>query len=104
VFTLYNPTTCKNLDECVEKITIIIDIIHSFILNPNTMIEYDFSKSAKTNNKYDIQKYKIYKSFLEDYNITFNDNDFKHSLYIKYLFKCFLLSLHFIYFYLFFDT
>ena len=47
------------------------------------MIEYDFSKSAKTNNKYDIQKYKIYKSFLEDYNITFNDNDFKHSLYIK---------------------
>ena len=28
-------------------------------------------------------KYKIYKSFLEDYNITFNDNDFKHSLYIK---------------------
>lgn len=47
------------------------------------MVEYDFSKSAKTNNKYDIQKYKIYKSFLEDYNITFNDNDFKHSLYIK---------------------
>ena len=82
-FTLYNPTTCKNLDECIDKITIIIDIIYSFILNPNTMVEYDFSRSAKTNNKYDIQKYKIYKSFLEDYNITFNDNDFKHSLYIK---------------------
>ena len=81
--TLYNPTKCKNLDECVEKITIIIDIIHSFIQNPNIMVEYDFSRSAKTNNKYDIQKYKIYKSFLEDYNITFNDNDFKHSLYIK---------------------
>lgn len=81
--TLYNPTTCKNLDECVEKITIIIDIIHSFIQNPNIMIEYDFSRSAKTNNKYDIQKYKIYKSFLEDYNITFNDTDLQHPLFIK---------------------
>ena len=81
--TLYNPTTCKNLDECVEKITIIIDIIYSFIQNPNIMIEYDFSRSAKTNNKYDIQKYKIYKSFLEDYNITFNDTDLQHPLFIK---------------------
>ena len=82
--TSYNPSKCKNLDECVEKITIIIDIIYSFIENPNTMI-YNKEKSARqhSNDIYNIIKNKIYKLSLRNYRIHFYDNDLKHPLYIK---------------------
>lgn len=62
---------CENLDECIEKITIIIDIINSFVERPNTMINRELSE----NNNYNIQKNKIYKNFLEDYKIIFTDNE-----------------------------
>jgi hypothetical protein len=72
---------CENLDECIEKITIIIDIINSFLERPNTMIYQEFSE----NNNYNIQKNKIYKNFLEDYKITFTDNELEHPEYLKLL-------------------
>ena len=40
-FRLLKSEKCRNLDECVNKITIIIDIINSFVETPNTMIYND---------------------------------------------------------------
>ena len=75
----WKPQKCENLDECIEKITIIIDIINSFVERPNTMINHELPK----NNKYNIQKNKIYENFLYDYNITFTDKELKHPEYLK---------------------
>jgi hypothetical protein len=77
--TLWKSDKCENLDECIEKITIIIDIINSFVERPNTMINQELPK----NNKYNIQKNKIYENFLYDYNITFTDKELKHPEYLK---------------------
>ena len=72
---------CKNLNECIEKITIIIDIINSFVERPNTMVNRELSE----NNNYNIQKNKIYEKFLEDYKITFTDKELEHPEYLKLL-------------------
>jgi hypothetical protein len=72
---------CKNLDKCIEKITIIIDIINSFLERPNTMVNQELPE----NNNYNIQKNKIYKNFLEDYKITFTDKELEHPEYLKLL-------------------
>jgi len=72
---------CKNLNECIEKITIIIDIINSFVERPNTMVNRELSE----NNNYNIQKNKIYENFLEDYKITFTDKELEHPEYLKLL-------------------
>ena len=79
--TLWKSDKCKNLDECIEKITIIIDIINSFVERPNTMIYDELPKD----NKYNIQKNKIYKNFLKDYKIIFTDIELEHSEYLKLL-------------------
>jgi|694.fasta_scaffold05006_2 hypothetical protein len=76
---------CENLDECIEKITIIIDIINSFVERPNTMINQEFSISSHTNNNYNIQKNKIYENFLYDYKITFTDKELQQPEYLKLL-------------------
>ena len=80
--TLWKSDKCENLDECIEKITIIIDIINSFVERPNTMIYNELPK----NNKYNIQKNKIYENFLYNYKITFTDKELEHPEYLK-LFK-----------------
>jgi hypothetical protein len=72
---------CKNLNECIEKITIIIDIINLFVERPNTMVNRELSE----NNNYNIQKNKIYENFLEDYKITFTDKELEHPEYLKLL-------------------
>ena len=77
--TLWKSDKCENLDECIEKITIIIDIINSFVERPNTMINQELPK----NNKYNIQKNKIYENFLYNYKITFTDKELKHPEYLK---------------------
>jgi hypothetical protein len=77
----WKPERCENLDECIDKITIIIDIINSFLETPNTMINQELPE----NNNYNIQKNKIYKNFLEDYKITFTDKELEHSQYLKLL-------------------
>ena len=77
----WKPERCENLDECIEKITIIIDIINSFLETPNTMINQELPE----NNNYNIQKNKIYKNFLENYKITFTDKELEHSQYLKLL-------------------
>jgi hypothetical protein len=82
-FTLYNPSKCTNLDECNEKINIIIDIINSFIERPNTMVYDKLPIIKDKNDKYNIEKNKIYKSFLEDYKNILEDNDLEHPLYKK---------------------
>jgi hypothetical protein len=79
--TLYEPTSCKNLDECIDKITTIIDIIYSFIERPNTMVYDKLPIIEFRNDKYNIQKNKIYKSFLKDYKINLDDTDLQHPLY-----------------------
>ena len=79
--TLYEPTSCKNLDECIDKITTIIDIIYSFIERPNTMVYDKLPIIEIRNDKYNIQKNKIYKSFLKDYKINLDDTDLQHPLY-----------------------
>jgi len=80
-FRLLKSEECKNLDECVNKITTIIDIINSFVERPNTMVNQELPE----NNNYNIQKNKIYKNFLEDYKITFTDKELEHSQYLKLL-------------------
>ena len=75
----WKSNKCENLDECIEKITIIIDIINSFVERPNTMINQELPK----NNKYNIQKNKIYENFLYDYKIRFTDKELKHPEYLK---------------------
>lgn len=82
-FTLYNPSKCTNLDECNEKISIIIDIINSFIERPNTMVYDKLPIIKDKNDKYNIEKNKIYKSFLEDYKNILEDSDLEHPLYKK---------------------
>ena len=72
---------CKNLDECIEKITTIIDIINSFVERPNTMVNQEFPE----NGIYNIQKNKIYKNFLIDYKITFTDKELEHRQYLQLL-------------------
>ena len=79
--TLYEPTSCKKLDECIDKITTIIDIIYSFIERPNTMVYDKLPIIEFRNDKYNIQKNKIYKSFLKDYKINLDDTDLQHPLY-----------------------
>ena len=79
--TLYEPTSCKKLDECIDKITTIIDIIYSFIERPNTMVYDKLPIIEIRNDKYNIQKNKIYKSFLKDYKINLDDTDLEHPLY-----------------------
>jgi hypothetical protein len=81
----WTSDNCENLDECIEKITTIIDIINSFVERPNTMIYNELSISSHTNNNYNIQKYKIYKNFLEDYKITFTDKELEHPEYLQLL-------------------
>ena len=83
--SVWKPQKCENLDECIEKITIIIDIINSFVERPNTMINQEFSISSHTNNNYNIQKNKIYENFLYDYKITFTDKELEHPEYLKLL-------------------
>lgn len=78
-FTAWKSERCKNLDECIEKITTIIDIINSFVERPNTMINQELPKI----NKYNIQKNKIYKLFLNHYKITFTDIELENPEYIK---------------------
>ena len=75
----WKSNKCENLDECIEKITIIIDIINSFVERPNTMINQELPK----NNKYNIQKNKIYENFLYNYKITFTDKELEHPEYLK---------------------
>lgn len=82
-FTLYNPSKSKNLDECNEKINIIIDIINSFVERPNTMVYDKLPIIKDKNDKYNIEKNKIYKSFLEDYKNILEDSDLEHPLYKK---------------------
>ena len=77
----WKSNRCENLDECIEKITIIIDIINSFLERPNTMVKQELQE----NNNYNILKNKIYKNFLEDYKITFTDDELQHSQYLKLL-------------------
>ena len=81
--SVWKPQKCENLDECIEKITTIIDIINSFVERPNTMIKQEFSISSHTNNNYNIQKNKIYENFLYDYKITFTDKELEHPEYLK---------------------
>lgn len=82
-FTLYNPSKSKNLHECNEKINIIIDIINSFVERPNTMVYDKLPIIKDKNDKYNIEKNKIYKSFLEDYKNILDDSDLEHPLYKK---------------------
>ena len=77
----WKPERCENLDECINKITTIIDIINSFLERPNTMVKQELPE----NNNYNIQKNKIYKNFLEDYKITFTDRELEHPEYLKLL-------------------
>ena len=77
----WKPESCENLDECIEKITLIIDIINSFLETPNTMINQELPE----NNNYNIQKNKIYKNFLKNYKITFTDKELEHSQYLELL-------------------
>ena len=81
--SVWKPQKCENLDECIDKITTIIDIINSFVERPNTMIKQEFSISSHTNNNYNIQKNKIYENFLYDYKITFTDKELEHPEYLK---------------------
>ena len=83
--SVWKPQKCENLDECIDKITTIIDIINSFVERPNTMINQEFSISSHTNNNYNIQKNKIYENFLYDYKITFTDKELEHPEYLKLL-------------------
>jgi len=80
-FRLLKSEECRNLDECVNKITTIIDIINSFVERPNTMIYDELPK----NGIYNIQKNKIYKNFLKDYKITFTDKELEHPEYLQLL-------------------
>lgn len=80
-FRLLKSEECKNLDECVNKITTIIDIINSFVERPNTMIYDELPKD----NIYNIQKNKIYKNFLIDYKIIFTDKELEHPEYLQLL-------------------
>jgi hypothetical protein len=80
-FRLLKSEECRNLDECVNKITTIIDIIISFVERPNTMIYDELPK----NGIYNIQKNKIYKNFLKDYKITFTDKELEHPEYLQLL-------------------
>ena len=80
-FRLLNLEKCKNLDECIENITIIIDIIYSFIENPNIMINHELLAS----DKYNKRKNKIYENFLQDYKITFTDEELQNPEYLKLL-------------------
>jgi hypothetical protein len=80
-FRLLKSEECRNLDECVNKITTIIDIINSFLERPNTMINDELPK----NGIYNIQKNKIYKNFLKDYKITFTDKELEHPEYLQLL-------------------
>lgn len=80
-FRLLKSEKCRNFDECVNKITIIIDIINSFVETPNTMIYNELPIDGI----YNIQKNKIYKNFLEDYKITFTDKELKHPEYLQLL-------------------
>jgi hypothetical protein len=80
-FRLLNLEKCKNLDECIENITIIIDIIYSFIENPHIMINHELLAS----DKYNKRKNKIYENFLQDYKIIFTDEELQHPEYLKLL-------------------
>ena len=80
-FRLLKSEECRNLDECVNKITIIIDIINSFVERPNTMIYNELPKDSI----YNIQKNIIYKIFLIDYKITFTDKELEHRQYLQLL-------------------
>ena len=80
-FRLLKSEECRNLDECINKITTIIDIINSFVERPNTMIYNELPKDGI----YNIQKNIIYKNFLIDYKITFTDKELEHRQYLQLL-------------------
>ena len=80
-FRLLKSEECRNLDECINKITTIIDIINSFVERPNTMIYNELPKDGI----YNIQKNIIYKNFLIDYKITFTDKELEHPEYLQLL-------------------
>jgi hypothetical protein len=80
-FRLLKSEECRNLDECINKITTIIDIINSFVERPNKMIYNELPKDGI----YNIQKNIIYKNFLIDYKITFTDKELEHPEYLQLL-------------------
>ena len=75
---------CKNIDECNEKISIIIDIINSFINSPSIMLYEEKHKLLYSEDKYNKIKNKIYNLFLKHYNIQLNENDLSNPLYLEF--------------------
>lgn len=76
-------TECKNIYECNKIISIIIDIINSFINNPNIMLYEEKPTLIDKKDKYNIIKIKIYNLFLKLYKIKLDNKDLKHPLYVK---------------------
>jgi hypothetical protein len=66
-------------DECKEIINFIADIINSFIIKPNTMIENIHNSKE---NIYNYRKYKIFNKYLYYYNTKLNDNDLSNPEFI----------------------
>ena len=82
--TLYEPD-CSSYDECENIILNLLDILTSFIKNPNLMtLKYDglFMK-----NSYDYLKKELYENLLKTYDISFDRNDFENPIYINYAYE-----------------
>lgn len=84
---IYNFTIseirCNTFDECIEIINIIYDIIKTFIIRPNTMIEKIPETYNSLKNIYNYRRYRIFNKYLKDYNIILNDSELLNSEFIK---------------------
>ncbi len=74
---------CDTIKECNEIIEIINDIIHSFIIRPNTMTEIIPESYSTSKNIYNYRKYRIFNKYLKDYKIKLNENDLINSEFIN---------------------
>ena len=75
---------CNTNEECIEIINIIYDIIKSFIMRPNTMIEIIPETTLTSKNIYNYRKYRIYNIYLKDkYKTRLNETDLQNTEFIK---------------------
>ena len=73
--TLYEPD-CSSYDECENIILNLLDILTSFIKNPNLMtLKYNGSFMK---NSYDYLKKQLYENLLKTYDISFDRNDYEN--------------------------
>jgi hypothetical protein len=83
--TLYDPE-CKNYEECENIILNLIDILTSYIKDPNLMtIKYD--NISFTKNSYNYLKKELYDNLLKTYDILLDSNDFENHIYINYAYE-----------------